>query len=1181
MRARNQQTHVIPSACSSRVSTRARRGLGLSGSAGCEIICGFTDESAPPGLRAGGTEEADTVRALVVLVKFRDDTFLPTNQPIDWPLYADPTQLPPFASGLLDPSSDPATFRDSTLTKFFYEQSKPGPNQPGQRHLFGEVVPEVHVTAFDEDAYTRANGSGYGYIVQEALDGIFPLSPVDIRPGLYDPADYDLDGDGILDELFFILRKRNAGSIWNGCATLNVTSCNTFSISGDPGLVQYYSPSRDAYVRVEWFSTSGSWTVGLTRGQWAYRPQLYYVRVMGHEYGHHLWGGNHVGQYSGNDLPVDVNPSDRGNHYALMATNFIQHDITMESTERDDFGWVDIEDLTTSKTVVLGDLWGSAEAAKRDLGVIDGDALTLYMQNRQRVGYFNQAFETPVRDIGLLETGLLITLPRTNNDKARDVVPASGELFHPQQVGSFEGIMFGQNKVLSQLTPWTRPNSSGFFEYPAGVEPTWIGIDDIRSEGGPATFEYYEDYRVAPTVFIRNDSWMGAESNGTAFPNEVRVTEGATLTVEANTALTFDGGLVIEDGASVVFEIGSVVTLGPGAELVGEPGSQVTMNLRADVRLSAGSRVDVHALTAIGNSIKPVTFTQATPGTRWDRIILRDGPGTSHELNHIRIEGGTVGLLVRARNDDDPRQAGAYITNTQLLDNGVGLLTDNVPCAGDVCIESSSFRSSVSLDRVLVENSVTHGLYLRNTDVSLYNSTVRGNGRHGIVVTNASTTGFADNVVEGNGPSGSSYDGLRVGTNGSVDLSRQGDILGPPARNRFADNADHQVAYVDGYLLLGQDGFGGGLNTITEPGTGCRVFNGTAGTLYAENNYWGTSTAPSAAYFCGTIVDADPFLTADPTSGSGGGYRTAATPVLARGSTGPTEGSNGYTLDELGAEIEAVRSTIAADPGAPEAAGLVRYLGALHRLDEANETGHLAATGALLEGLRQGLGSGLAPDHRRTAEQALLVEVEFALAAEDYDMADMLVTVSGVHVEGEDEARTLAINAVAVDEALGRYTEALDRLGVLLAEVTDEELLEDLEFLAEQLAAKVDEASVAGAVASRGGGDAASKTAGVSQGSVAVPLPTAYALQAAYPNPTSRGATVPFDLPEAAEVRIVVYDLLGREVAVLTEGLHEAGRHQASFEASRLSAGVYVIRAEVVPAAGAVRAFTQKLTLVR
>lgn len=65
-----------------------------------------------------------------------------------------------------------------------------------------------------------------------------------------------------------------------------------------------------------------------------------------------------------------------------------------------------------------------------------------------------------------------------------------------------------------------------------------------------------------------------------------------------------------------------------------------------------------------------------------------------------------------------------------------------------------------------------------------------------------------------------------------------------------------------------------------------------------------------------------------------------------------------------------------------------------------------------------------------------------------------------------------------------------------------------------------------------------------------------------YPNPFEHTATVALTLDSASEMRVVVYDVLGREVAILHEGRLTTGRYTMSFDASGLPAGVYFVRAE-------------------
>ena len=58
---------------------------------------------------------------------------------------------------------------------------------------------------------------------------------------------------------------------------------------------------------------------------------------------------------------------------------------------------------------------------------------------------------------------------------------------------------------------------------------------------------------------------------------------------------------------------------------------------------------------------------------------------------------------------------------------------------------------------------------------------------------------------------------------------------------------------------------------------------------------------------------------------------------------------------------------------------------------------------------------------------------------------------------------------------------------------------------------------------------------------VTLALPTEHALGHAYPNPFNPSTEIPFELPEAGPGSLVVYDVMGREVARLVDGPMEAG----------------------------------------
>jgi hypothetical protein len=81
--------------------------------------------------------------------------------------------------------------------------------------------------------------------------------------------------------------------------------------------------------------------------------------------------------------------------------------------------------------------------------------------------------------------------------------------------------------------------------------------------------------------------------------------------------------------------------------------------------------------------------------------------------------------------------------------------------------------------------------------------------------------------------------------------------------------------------------------------------------------------------------------------------------------------------------------------------------------------------------------------------------------------------------------------------------------------------------------------------------------------------PLEFSLFQNYPNPANPTTTIAYVVQSVAsgrpsavsgKVRLAVYDLLGREVAVLVDGVQAPGRHQVVFNAANLASGIYVYR---------------------
>ena len=90
-------------------------------------------------------------------------------------------------------------------------------------------------------------------------------------------------------------------------------------------------------------------------------------------------------------------------------------------------------------------------------------------------------------------------------------------------------------------------------------------------------------------------------------------------------------------------------------------------------------------------------------------------------------------------------------------------------------------------------------------------------------------------------------------------------------------------------------------------------------------------------------------------------------------------------------------------------------------------------------------------------------------------------------------------------------------------------------------------------------------------------LPKSFSLEQNYPNPFNPTTTITFSVPEEARVRLTVFDVIGRRIAVLTDQAYSAGAHELNWDASAHASGVYFYRME---AAGKL-VQTQKMTLVK
>jgi hypothetical protein len=99
-------------------------------------------------------------------------------------------------------------------------------------------------------------------------------------------------------------------------------------------------------------------------------------------------------------------------------------------------------------------------------------------------------------------------------------------------------------------------------------------------------------------------------------------------------------------------------------------------------------------------------------------------------------------------------------------------------------------------------------------------------------------------------------------------------------------------------------------------------------------------------------------------------------------------------------------------------------------------------------------------------------------------------------------------------------------------------------------------------------------TTGISKNGTGIP--SEYKLYQNYPNPFNPATTINYDLPAAGIVRLVVYDILGKEIAVLVNEKQTAGKYEVTWDASNYPSGVYFYKLTTDDYSG-----TKKLILLK
>jgi M6 family metalloprotease-like protein len=380
------------------------------------------------------------VRALVVWVRFADDVRVyvepATEAAADW---LEPDGLPTFSDRVISPTAEDP----SGLTEYFLEQSA------GRLRLTGRSFPDVVVSADDESEYRRPNGT-----LDQARLTREIVAQIDADPRV-DLTDFDADFDGFVDYLFVVIRSMHQARLYPshaaGVSDLGYTSEEP-EWAGQT--LQINQDASGSYIR---YDSAGN-----------IFPRIDLVRLMAHELGHDLWR-DYVHLRPVAPAPGIPPFAERQVGYVLMAGNSDSRgDETISAYERDLLGWIDCKPLTADTTVLVRDLYSAgaencytyqAPAGGRQQG------RRIYLSARYRVGPYDRLLTNrspaAASDQGLMDTGLLVMA--TEPGGRTGPVPRDQQLVLSNHAADYSGDLFQPG---DRLTPWTRPNSSGYLTFP-------------------------------------------------------------------------------------------------------------------------------------------------------------------------------------------------------------------------------------------------------------------------------------------------------------------------------------------------------------------------------------------------------------------------------------------------------------------------------------------------------------------------------------------------------------------------------------------------------------------------------------------------------------------------------------------------------------------------------------------
>ena len=1092
------------------------------------------------------------IRALVFVIKFSDDNFNSSPYTDDWHSSLNtPATFPSWVNNIVSSSSSPP-FPYYSISGWYHTMSH------GNLTIYGDVY--KYVPQQVQSYYNRSNGRGMGFLHREILDYFDSTIDYSIYDSV-DPMDIDddqnyLEPDGNIDLVLFLYRFIDTDNLV-GVHCSGIASIDYF---------QDVFKSSSPIVRDGKTFVGGSLGSGVT----ARLNTKYFLYNTFHEVGHYFWGNGHWGE----------GLSGYGNKFGFNAF------------EQAMMGWITPTVITSSTIdpIYLDDLLTTGEAIKIP---IPGTNEFFMVENRQKSHLYDdfRGDYSGGPPLFKADPGILVIHASNNTFSATaDVECADGKFSYtfppyPPVVGSpnpsngYDEIELfnatggsygnsgnfndtwkeGYNTVFS---PYSNPNTKYFYQGTLSnvafeVHDVSDGIAELNVFVGNAanaspskpqavTAQYNTNNQVAVS-WVANQEPDVLTGGGYDLYRALYWSGGSLSYTKLNAALltsssfvdnpTPPGGIpndkdiyyryhvkakdsqglysnASEDfwlylGKSTSGAIGSSATWNQNRLIT----SSVTINNGITVTISSG--VTVRSMSGASITCNGVlnangsTFTSSS-GT-WNGIVVNSSG--SANIQYCNISNAGTGIHLNGVNS---AQTIKYCNITNITNYGIQ-------------ISNSGTYTDISYNTI---SGPSYCIYLNNANVQPIHQNTLTSSYSGCGIYGYNSGGqwrVTNNII-------SAYTAFYANYYSTLYLLNT--MYGTGGHNETTVGSVSLLADYNSNIEAG--GYGGiqGQNSFYGGGIDAQVVAVGYSNVIARNNWWNYDFSYIVGE--GSSVDMSNPLASDPN----GGFGSRAAPVVPPSLSGSTPQDPPSNLSFLDDELNTARQKMA--EGDYEEAIILFSQKYISETNLARKRYALAQVAdcykrAQKRGFIDFLNSEIRPSLEKTDDlyvESLELEAISLVGDQRYPEAAALFEGIKADYSGKEEAYKHALfNLVNLHYSqLGEKAKAEEYAGELKAKHPNDYLT----WHARVLLGEED-------VPIPGQGVAEKETDGV---------PTGVSLDN-YPNPFNPVTNIRFSIPEPSFATLKVYDLLGREIAVLVNEEKQPGIYSIPFDASNVPTGVY------------------------